>query len=171
GEWTKVARSVLRLEPRQRKARNRVVEIDLEQQEPFVIAETNVVTGTEFLDQLAFEQQRFRFAADEVNVEIVDRLDQRVEFQVPAQAPRRMKVLAHPLTQITRLADVNHRSEAVLHQVNARLVRQLAQLAADRVRHWHDRNFTQRRAGAKEFLELPQVRPFHERVANQVADS
>src|SRR5437016_5970592 len=63
-----------------------------------------------------------------------------------------MKILAHALAQITRFADVNHSAEPVLHQINARFVRQLAQLAANLFSDWHGRNFTQRRERAKEFL-------------------
>src|SRR2546425_11597040 len=105
-----------------------------------------------FLDQLAFEQYRFRFAADDVNVEVVDSLDQRVELQVPAQPSRRMKILAHPLPQIARFAGVNHRPKPVLHEINTRFVRQLAQLAANLIRDGHRENVTQKREGAKEFL-------------------
>src|SRR5689334_24734314 len=47
-----VTRAIVRFEARQREARDRVVEIDLEQQESFVVAETDVVTRMKFLDQL-----------------------------------------------------------------------------------------------------------------------
>ena len=70
----------------------------------------------------------------DVEIEIVDGVDQRLELQVPAHAPRRLEILADPLAQVARLAHINHRPEAVPHQVNARLMRQVAQLLADVVR-------------------------------------
>ena len=100
-----------------------IVEVDLDEQEPFVVAEADVVARLIFLDQLAFQQERLRFAAHGVGVEIVDGLDQGVEFQVPTHAARGMEISADAFAQIARLADVNDRAEAVLHQVNARLVR------------------------------------------------
>ncbi len=85
----------------------------------------------ELLDELAFEQQGFRLAADDVEIEVVDRLDQGLEFQVPAEPARGLKIMAHAFAQIAGLADVDHRAETVAHQVDARLVRQGAYLFAD----------------------------------------
>src|SRR5207248_10321175 len=124
---TEVTRAVIRLQSRQRKARNRVVQIDLEQQKPLVVPETDVVTRMKLLDQFAFEQQGLRFAADDVNINVVNGFDQRHELQIPAHPPRRVEILADAFPQIARLADVNHRPKPVLHQINTRLVRQLAQ--------------------------------------------
>ena len=137
GERPEVARAVVLLDAGEGEVRDRVVQVDLQHQEALVVAEADVVARVEFLDQLAFEQQRLRLALHHVNVEIVDRLDQRVELQVPAHPPRRMKILAHALAQIARLADVDDRAEAVLVQIHARLVRDLAQLFADVIGHWH----------------------------------
>ena len=39
-----------------------------------------------FLDQFAFEQERFRFAFDDVRVEIMNGIDERAEFDIPALA-------------------------------------------------------------------------------------
>ena len=75
GERTEVTGAIVCLESRERETRDRVVEVDFQQQEPFVVAETDVVTGMKFLDQLAFQQQGLRFTADDVKIEIVDRFD------------------------------------------------------------------------------------------------
>ena len=80
---------------------------------------------------LPSSRERLRLAADDVEIEIVNRLDQRVEFQVPAHAPRRMEILADAFAQVARLADVNDRAEPVPHQVDARLMRQRAEFFAD----------------------------------------
>ena len=105
-----------------------------------------------FLDEPALQQQRLRFAPHHMDVEIVDGFDERLELQVPAKPPRWMEILAHALAQVARLADVDHRAEAVLHQVHARLVRQLAQFFADRLGRRHGRNMADgRRLDDREF--------------------
>ena len=49
-------------------------------------------------------------APDDVEIEIVNGVGQRLEFQVPAQAPRRRDILADALAQVARLGggDVAH---------------------------------------------------------------
>ena len=83
------------------------------------------------------EQDRLRVALHHVPVKIVDRIDQRVELQIPSHPPRRLKILRHAFPQIARLADVDHRAEPVLVQIHARLVRHLRKLVPDvfAVRH------------------------------------
>ena len=88
-------------------------------------------------------------AADDVEIEIANRLDQRVEFQVPAHAPRRVEILADAFAQVARLADVNDRAKPVFHQIDARLVRQGADFLADGFSRRHGGISTQRRKGAK----------------------
>src|SRR5262245_57257209 len=72
-----------------------------------------------------------------MKIQIANRLDQGAELQVPAQSTGRMEVLAHALAQIARLADVDDGSEAVAHQVNARFMRQEAELFANGLSHGH----------------------------------
>ena len=62
------------------------LQVQLEQQKPLVIAETDIVTRVKLLDQFAFEQQRLRLASHHMDIEIMNRLDQRLEFQVPPEA-------------------------------------------------------------------------------------
>ena len=66
-----------------------------------------------------------------MKIEIVDRLDEGFEFQVPAQTARGLEIMAHALAQIARFAHIDDRAEPVAHQVNARFVRQDAQLLAN----------------------------------------
>ncbi len=61
------------------------------------------------------------------DIEIADGLDERIEFQIPAHAPARMKILADTFAQIERLADVDDGAEAVLVQIHAGLVRHSTQ--------------------------------------------
>ncbi len=83
-ERPEITRAIVLLEAGEREARDGVVQVHLEHEEALVVAETDVVTRMKFLDELAFEQQRLGFAANHVDVEIMDGLDERLEFQVPA---------------------------------------------------------------------------------------
>ena len=103
---------------------------------PFIVAETDVITRLELLDQLAFQQEGLRFAADQVKIEIANSLDQRVELEVPAHAARRMKILADSLAQIARFAHINDRAKPVAHQIDARFVRQRANFFTQEFGHY-----------------------------------
>ena len=77
GKRPEIARAVVLSQAGEHEARDGIVEVDFDQQEPFVVAEADVVARLVFLDQFAFQQKRLRFAADGVSVEVVDGLDQR----------------------------------------------------------------------------------------------
>src|SRR6185436_2390851 len=114
------------LQTGQSETRDRIVEIDFEQKKSFVIAKTDVVPGLKLLDQSAFEQERFRFIFDYVNVEIMNGVDERIKLEIPTLPAGGMKILRNAAAQIARFADVNDRAEPVLHQVDARFVRHRA---------------------------------------------
>ena len=137
GERAEVARTIVNTQAREREARDGVVEVDLEHQEPLVVAEGDVVTRVELLDELAFEQHGLGVGLHHVPVEVVDGLDEGVELEVPAHAPRSLKILGDAAAEVARLADVNHRAEAVLVQIHAGPVRHLRELAADVVGDGH----------------------------------
>jgi hypothetical protein len=90
-----------------------------------------------FLDQAAFEQQRFRFVFYYMNIKVVNRVHQRVQLQIPTHAARRMEVLGDAFAEIARFADVNDGAKAILHQIDAGFVRQLAELVSDVIGRWH----------------------------------
>ena len=128
-------RAVVLLKPREREVRDGVVQIHLEHDEPFVVAETDVVARFEFLDEFAFQQKRFRLAPDQVKIEIANRLNQRVEFKVPPHPSGRMEILADAIAQIARLAHVNDRAKPVAHQIDARFMRQRANFFSKEIGH------------------------------------
>ena len=94
GEGAEVAGPVVLFEAGEGKTRDWVVEVDLEQEEAFVVAETDVVARMKLLDELAFQEQGLGFAADDVEVKVVDGLDQGLELQIPAQPAGGLEVLA-----------------------------------------------------------------------------
>src|SRR5258707_6337715 len=100
------------------------------------------------LDELAFKQKRLRFAAHDVEIEIMNRIHQRLELEVPAHPPGRLEILANALAQVAGLADVDNRAEPVAHQVDAWLVRQGANLLADVFGDLHASHKITARSGA-----------------------
>src|ERR1043166_189141 len=157
---SEITRAFVLLDTRQRKPRNRIAQIDLHHEETLVVPKTDVVARVKFLDELAFQQQRFRLTADEVKIEIVDGFDQRLELQVPTQPARGLEIKTDTLAQIAGLADVNDGAKPVAHQVNARSVRQRTKFLAYVIGYCHaDTNLRS------------QLRIFHEGVAKHVADS
>src|SRR5687768_9131468 len=101
-ERAKIAGAVILFQPSEGEAGNGVVEVDLQEQETFVVAEADVVARVKLLDEAAFKQERFGLAFDQVDVEIVNRVDQCIELQIPSLAARRVKILRHALPEVTR---------------------------------------------------------------------
>jgi hypothetical protein len=136
-EWAEIPGPIVLLETCEAKPGNGIVEIEFEQEETLVIPETNVVAGMKLLNELAFKEERFGVAFNDMYVQIVNCLDQRIELQIPPKPARGMKVLSDAFAQIARFADVNDRSESVLHEVNAWPVRQITELLFYEVVHRH----------------------------------
>ena len=67
-----------------------------------------------------------------------------------------MKILTHAFSKITRFSNINHRPETVLHEVHARLVRQLTDFAPDGFGGRHTKSL------------LHEAGIFHEGVADHV---
>src|ERR1041385_8477381 len=83
------------------------------------------------LNQFPLQQQRLRLVAHDMKIKIVNRLDQCLKLQIPTHPPRGLEIVTHPLSQIPRLADINHRPESVPHQVDPRFMRERRQLFAN----------------------------------------
>src|SRR5439155_6123238 len=79
-ERPEVTSAIVLLDPRECEARNGIVVIDLQHQEPFVVAKADVVARMKFLDQLALQQQCLRFAANNVEIEIVNSIHECAKF-------------------------------------------------------------------------------------------
>ena len=130
-EWTEVTRAVVLLDAGEGKAWNRVVQVYFDQEEPFVVAETDVVARMKFFDEFAFKEEGLGFAADDVIIEIVNAFDKSAEFEVPAHPAGRLEVLGDAFPQIASFADINHGAEAVAHEVDPGLMREIAKLFLD----------------------------------------
>jgi hypothetical protein len=67
-----------------------------------------------------------------------------------------LKILAHALAQIERLADVDDRAKPVAMQIHTGLVRHGAQFFADGITDWHGNNLQRKSIFGDEELFLPQ---------------
>src|SRR5206468_3443013 len=113
-ERPKINRAIVLLDARQREAGNWIAKVHLQHQESFIVTKADIVTRVKFLDQLAFQQQGLRFVAHEMNIEVMDCVDQRGDFQVPGRAARRLEISRHALALVARLADIDDRAESIL---------------------------------------------------------
>ena len=77
-----VERAVIFFKSRQAKPWPFLQRVDLDKEEPLVVAKRDIVTRPVFFDQFALEQERFRFAAHGVRLEIPNRLEHGARLDV-----------------------------------------------------------------------------------------
>ncbi len=91
---------------------------DVDERKALVVLEQDVVARLVLLDQVVFEQQRFRFRRGHRHLDARHLREQRerlVRVRTAAEIAR------HAVLQVTRLADVEDRTRRVVHAVDARL--------------------------------------------------
>ena len=106
----------------QRDHRIRLPQIDAQIGIALVILEQDVVLRHIVLDKRTFQHQRLELRRRRNCLKVVNLRD-----HTPCLWRMRgglLKILAHPVLQFFRLADINHRIACVLHEIDARLVRQ-----------------------------------------------
>ncbi len=86
-------------------------------------------------NQVAFENQSFDFRRGDDCLEVGDVRDHGLDFRAVIFAG--LKILAHAIFQHDRFADVNNFSAGVLHEVNARRVRQRLQFFLKNIHAHH----------------------------------
>ena len=86
GERPEVTRAVVRAQPRQREARIGSRKVYLEHQEPFVVAEVDVELPGVPLTSLLSTSNASGSLFTVMDAEIVNRIGERAEFQIPAHA-------------------------------------------------------------------------------------
>src|SRR6266702_6273092 len=77
-----VARAITLFESRQPETRPFLRQVDLDKEKPFIVAEGNVVTRSEFLDQFPLEQEGFRITAHRVCLKIPDSIEHGTRLQI-----------------------------------------------------------------------------------------
>ena len=95
-------------------------QIDAQVRIALVILQEDVVLGHVPLDERAFEHERLKFRPGDDGVEMVDLRDHLPRLR--RVGGRILKILADPVFELLRLADVDDRAGLVLHQVHTRLV-------------------------------------------------
>ena len=159
GEGSEVARLVVFFETGEPEPRPLVSHVHFDHEKAFVVAKADVVARAEFLDEAAFEEQRFGLAAGEVPLKIPDRVEQGAGLDVGAHSAARHEILAHAFAEIARFAHVDHAVETVAHEIDARLVRDIAEFdfrigflgcghaGAESIADWRVRSTAKARAG------------------------
>ncbi|MNR14951.1 hypothetical protein D3C85_1314530 [compost metagenome] len=89
-----------------------------------VVAEQDVVLGGQRLDQVVFQDQRFRLAAHHGGVDGGDLAHHQLDARTVV---RLLEVGADALLQVDGLADVQHVAVGIEHAVHPRQARQIGQ--------------------------------------------
>ena len=107
GEGAEITRPILTTEAREFQAGDRILELNADQQESFVIAEADVVLGTPFLDQFALEEDRLGVAFDLMPLEVGRTVDQGAGLDLRFVTPRRREVVGEASAEVAGLADID----------------------------------------------------------------
>ena len=87
-----------------------------------VIPEQNIVLGTVFFDEIAFQNQGFHFAARRNIFKLLNLGNHGPHFRV--HMARGLKILAYPIFQRNGLAHVNYLPQFILMKINSRRIRE-----------------------------------------------
>jgi len=122
GKRAKIATTVVFFEAGDVEAGIGFAEVDFDQEEAFIVAKADVVTGTIFLDQLAFQEDGFGIGADGVGFQIADAFEEGAGFAVGGLAAGGMEILRDPFAEVFGFSDVNNSFKPVLEKIDPRLV-------------------------------------------------
>ena len=128
-----VARAVFRDAPRDHEARILVGQRDLEVRIALVILEADIVARAVLLDEVALQDQRLDLRMCEDRLEVGNLRDHGTHLRRLMLAA--LEVLPHAVLEDDGLADVDDAPLCVLHDVNARRIRQQPELLLHDFRH------------------------------------
>ena len=86
----------------------------------FIVLEQDVVFGTVLLDERTLQHQRFKLAAHDDIIEVVDQCDHPPHLG--GVVCLRAEILADAVFEFFRFADINDGVGGILHNVHARLL-------------------------------------------------
>ena len=112
------------------KPRIRLVHGHLDVRIGFVVDEHRVVLGPVLLNEIVLENQCLELGIRDNVLEVRNLADHALDLR-PAPDNFLLKIRAHAVVQILRLADVENRVLRIVHDVNAGLLRELLQLIID----------------------------------------
>lgn len=119
GKGAEVAAAVVAAEAGELEAGEGVGEVDADEEETFIVAETDVVAGTELFDEFAFEEEGFWLGADGVEFEVVDGFDEGAGFEVSCGTAGGVEVLVDAFVEVAGFADVDDAVETIFEEVDA----------------------------------------------------
>ena len=128
GEGAEVAGAVVFFEAGEAEAGEFLGEVDANEGEAFIVGEVGVVFGFPLLDEAALEEEGFGLGLHLDGVEVGDHVDERADLRVVGHGARRREIGRDALFEGLGLADVNDATETILHEVDARLVGEVADL-------------------------------------------
>ena len=98
---------------------------DADERVALVVLEHRIVFGPVLLDQVRFQHQRLQLGVRDDVLKIIDILHHPHDLR--ALVPRALEILAHPVLQAHRLADVDDLPVFGVHEIDPRLSRKLLQ--------------------------------------------
>ena len=116
-------------------AREVVTEGDLDVRVALVVLEADVEARLEPLDEVRFEEERLRHGVGDGVLDLRHPVDDAADAVDLARRRRLLPVGADPVAQALRLADVDHVATVVLHEVDARPVRESLERGFERGGH------------------------------------
>lgn len=128
GERTKVAGTLAATQAGEAEAGKGFGEIDADEEEAFIVDEVGVVFRFPLLDEAPLEEECFGVGFDLNDIEIGDQFDEGADFRGVVVIAGRSEVGADPFAQGLGFPHVNDAPQAVLHEVDARFFRELADL-------------------------------------------
>ena len=115
GVGAEIAGAVRGKAPHQTQAGGRVLEVQTETEEIFVIPQVNVVAGAMLLDEVALQDEGFPFGGRDEKIHLTETLHQEGGLR----SCRVPEVGAHPVFEIHGLADVEHFTPGVFEEIDA----------------------------------------------------
>src|ERR1041384_6551982 len=129
-ERSEIAAAVLDNFTRGKNTRPRMPRSHFNAEITFVVLQPNIIAGLVLLDQVVFEDQRLFVRGGNQRLEILDALHQELHLRSLVRA---VEISAYTRAQILRLADINHLTRLVSHQVDAGTGRQVCEFFRNRL--------------------------------------
>jgi hypothetical protein len=127
GKGAEIKRLLILPKTHETEAGKRIFDIHPDEKKALIVGEVGVVFGFPFLDQAPFEEEGLALALHLDRLDIGDEVEHRPDlWLLPELTARRLKISRDPAFQVLRLAHVKDPAEAVLHEVDARPIREAA---------------------------------------------
>jgi hypothetical protein len=131
GEGSEVAAAIVLLESGESKAGEGFGEIDFDEEEPFIVAEADVVFWAIFFNEFAFEEDGLGFGADGVSFHAPNAVDEGAGFEIGPHFSGGVEVLADAAMQVAGFADVDDPVKTIFEEIDPGFVREGTDLSGE----------------------------------------